>query len=122
MKQVQDVHSQCYPAGGSRQKVVGGAAVHPHIHAQHGLFNGCGCSHHLFVHHVSQLLFQDVLPLGTEILENNCTVRNGVHCLSGVYSRERGREGLCLGQRFSHLSHGMEALDGVAHWSGVCSG
>lgn len=78
---------QCYSDGGVGQRVVGGEAVHPYVHPQHRLLNGCGCSDHLFVHHVSQLFFQHVLPPWSKILDANCTVRNGAHRWSCVCSR-----------------------------------
>lgn len=46
-------------------------SMRPYVHPKHRLFNSGGRSDHLFIHHVSQLLFQYILPFGTQILNNS---------------------------------------------------
>lgn len=49
-------------------------SVYPHVHPQHSLFDGCWRSDHLFIHHISQLLLEHILPFGTQFLNTKNTV------------------------------------------------
>lgn len=45
----------------------------PYVHPKHSLFNGSRCSDHLFIHNISQLLFQHIPPFWTQILNTDHT-------------------------------------------------
>lgn len=81
----------------------------PHIHPEHGLFDGGRRGDHLFIHHGSELLYPHVLPLRTQLLN---TSEMQIAVLSGLVG--------IPGPSAPHLSQSVDALDGVAHRRRVC--
>lgn len=101
----------------------------PHIHPEHGLFDGGRRGDHLFIHHGSKLLYPHVLPLRTQLLNTRSHQRCKIVVLSGlVGSRterasplpERGCAGRCSAPPTGLLPGDCSETSGPSVTEGGC--